>query len=76
MKVDRIIEELVSVILNDRVQEVNNRLIKISLGWQGGARECYKYAKGVVSSLYVVVDIKPGCCGIIVCCSRHKTRML
>ena len=44
------------MIVNDRVQEVNSRLIKISPGWQGGARVGYKSAKGVVEFFSIVGD--------------------
>ena len=53
------------MIVNDRVQDVNNRLIKINPGWQGGTSEDYKSAKGVVASLYVVARRNPGCCYIL-----------
>ena len=48
------------MIANDRVQEVNNILIKINPGWQGGTRTGYKSAKGVVTSLSIVADRKLG----------------
>ena len=52
------------MITNDRVQEVNSRLLKISPGWQGGARAGYKSTKGVVASLSMVAGINRRCCCI------------
>ena len=75
--IDRVLKKLiVSVITNDRVQEVKRILIKISPGWQDGAREYYKSAHGVVASLSVVEDRKLGCCRILVWCSRKNPRLL
>ena len=75
--IDRVLKKLiVSMIAIDRVQGVNSRLIKISPGWQGGARAYYKYAKGFVASLSVVARRNPGCWSILVYCSMHKPRVL
>ena len=75
--IDRVLKKLiVSVIANDKFQEVNSKLIKISPGWQGGTRADYKSTQGVVASLSVVADIKLGYCSILVCCSRNKPRVL
>ena len=41
-------------------------MIKINPGWQGGARAGYKSAKGVVTSLSIVVGGNLGCWGILV----------
>ena len=59
--IDRVLKKLiVSMKVNNKVQSMKINLIKISPGWQGGGREGYKSAKGVVGSLSVGASINPG----------------